>query len=196
MIALFSSITALSISRINANEQRKREFVVAKAFLPAALSELNDYFKDCAEVLKKAWPRVADSENKETGPLDSQAPELPAEYKEVFRECIRHGDRDISNVLANILSKIQIHRSRFTSYMDMFNPQSGITPTLGNGLAYFYDLAELYVLTTKLLRFSRGKDFDSSNLTRKEIENAYANFNMFKEDYEKLFEDTKMRTDT
>lgn len=196
MIALFSSITALSISRINANEQRKREFVAAKAFLPAALSELNDYFKECAEVMKEAWPRVSGEENHDTRGLDIHPPELPAEYKEVFKECIRHADREIAETLAKVLSKIQIHRSRFTSYIDMFKPDSDIIPTIGNGLNYFYDLAELYVFSARLLNYARGKYFDSSKPSREEIENAYKNFDMFEEDYEKLIEYTKERTDT
>lgn len=196
IIALFSSITALSISRINANQQRKREFVAAKAFLPAALSELNDYFKECAEVLKEAWARVANEKNHEVGAFDAHTPELPTEYKEVFKECIRHADREIAEHLANVLSKIQIHRSRFTSYIDMFKPESDIIPTLGNGLNYFYDLAELYVLLCKLLNFGRGNSFDLSKPTLEEIENAYMNFDMFEEDYGKLIEYTKERTDT
>ncbi|MEW8626991.1 MAG: hypothetical protein AB2551_14655 [Candidatus Thiodiazotropha sp.] len=45
MLAFISSITAFNISRFNANKQRERDFLAAKAFLPDALSELIDYFE-------------------------------------------------------------------------------------------------------------------------------------------------------
>ena len=55
MLAFFSSITAFSISKFNAKEQRRRNFSAEKAFLPHSLSELCDYFDSCASLLQEAW---------------------------------------------------------------------------------------------------------------------------------------------
>ena len=196
MIALFSSVVALNISRINANEERKREFVAAKAFLPAALSELTHYFENCVVVLVEAWPRVTDVENHDTGPLESAVPDLPEEFRNVFRECIRHADGPVAERLALVLSKIQIHRSRFLGYVDMFKPESDMVPTLGNGLNYFYDIAELYALVSMLFDFARGGKFDDPKPTLKDFHNAYNNFEMHSVAYVKLFEYTNEKFDT
>ena len=44
ILAFVSSVIALNISRYNANKQRERNFIAARAFLPEAFSELTKYF--------------------------------------------------------------------------------------------------------------------------------------------------------
>jgi hypothetical protein len=194
MLALASSIIALNISRFNAEEQRQREFVAAKAFLPEALSELTVYFRSCAQVLIEAWPRVIEHENYRRGALVSLVPDTPNDYKEIFRDCIRHAEPEVGERLALILSKMQIHRARITGYADMFKPDSDLMPTLGNALNYFYDLAELQALVSKLFPYAREKEEFGSALPKVlDIEGAYQNFGMFEEDYTGLLDYTRRR---
>ena len=197
MLAFTSSIIALNISKYNANKQRDREFVAAKAFLPEALSELIVYFKSCSRLLVEAWPRVQSEGNLLKTPLENVPPDTPTYYKEIFSNCIKYAEHDVGDRLAFILMRLQIQRARIKSFSEMFAPDSEMIPTLGNALSYFYDLALLQALVSKLYPFARGMDkFDSSLPTYDKIVNAYQNFDMHPEDYEGLLEDARRRNDT
>ena len=93
MLAFVSSITAFNIARYNANKQREREFLAAKAFLPHALSELTEYLNSCASILQEAWN--ATEENR----LGPQELELPESYKTVFSNCIKYANLFATNKL-------------------------------------------------------------------------------------------------
>lgn len=106
MLALVSSIIALNISLLKAENQRERNFLASKAFLPAALSELTAYFEESALLLKQGWAS-------ETGSKPGiKLPPPPKEYKSVFADCIRHATPDVGDYLSQILVWLQVHDSR------------------------------------------------------------------------------------
>lgn len=54
-LAFATTVLALQITRYKDEKQQIREFSVAKAFLPAAFSEMSAYFKSSAQTVQEAW---------------------------------------------------------------------------------------------------------------------------------------------
>jgi hypothetical protein len=164
MLAFISSIAAFNISRYNANKQREREFLAAKAFLPQALSDLSHYLDSCASLLHEAWNATEDNR------LETEAPELPESYKPVFSNCIKHAESDIGSYLTNVLVRLQVNNSRLSSLRaertDLNKPYL---------ISCLYRLGELQVLINKLFDFARNKEeFDSSPLVWEDFRNVYS----------------------
>lgn len=177
VLAFVSSITAFNISKYNANKQREREFLASKAFLPAALSELVTYFKESALVFKTGW-----NWNSEDNPK-FKMPRLPAEYKEVFGNCIRHADPDVGDYLSRILVWLQIHDARLRDYVGESDGQSHFQSRRLNLVSYFYRLGELQALVSNLFEFARnmGK-FEGRDLNWDDFRNAYGNLDIWVDD--------------
>lgn len=185
VLAFSSSVVALNISKYNANKQRERNFVAARAFLPEAFSELTAYFNLCATSLKEAW-QIASKESTKT-PLQAQVPNLPASYKEIFRQCIGFAEPDVGERLAYILMRLQVHNSRINKLSGNFSVDSTIIEAPQNIIVYLYRLAELQALINKTFEYARGlEEFDSSNLVWEDYRNAYANLDISTEDFDDL----------
>ncbi|MDH1867170.1 hypothetical protein ACNJYG_19010 [Pseudomonas sp. GW6] len=168
MLAFISSVIAFNISRYNAEKQRSRDFLAAKAFLPAAMSELITYFINSARVFNLVW------ESRDDGNQNLEIPELPQEYKSVFRDCIRHAEPNVGDNLSRILVWLQIHDSRMRGYAERHRGNGGSRSDRRNLITYFYRLGELQALINKLFDFARNMDeFDSSPLNWEDFRNAY-----------------------
>jgi len=174
ILALFSSLLAFNISRANAENQREREFIAERAFLPDALSELHVYFKDCVKLLNEAFPRVIDDSDSCRTPLIEPLPDTPPTYRKVFQECIRHGEPDVSEFLALILSQLQIYFARLSSLKESFDPNRRTMVVKGNVLTYYYNTGELESMVNRVFPLARAeKELDTSELSLKELESAY-----------------------
>jgi len=122
MIALGASFIALWAARRQVaqqkelvEEQRRREFVAAKVFLTASLSELHGYFDDVNVIfsgLYQSLPREGYFDENDPDTLVLELPKLPASYQAVFRDCIVHAPPNVAEFMASILSKLQIIHSR------------------------------------------------------------------------------------
>ena len=165
MLAFVSSIVAFNISRFNAKKQQERNFLAAKAFLPAALSELLEYFRLGAPALLRGWEG-----NQED--YAGEKPKLPENYKEVFRECIRYAKPDVGDYLATILVRLQVHDSRLNQFMENFHLDKISL------ISYLYRLGELQALVNNLFGFARGEDKNlNPSLVWEDFHNAYMNLN-------------------
>jgi len=184
MLAFVSSITAFNIARYNAKKQRERDFLAAKAFLPASLSELVSYFKASAAVFSLGWE--PSSENRPSFVV----PELPKEYKSVLGDCIRHAEPSVGDYLSRILVWLQVHDSRMRDYVKQHSDENYLNPDRLNLITYFYRLGELYALVGKLFEFARNMgEFDSSPLNWEDFRNAYGNLDIWTD---KIVIDDKM----
>lgn len=185
VLAFLSSLVAFNIAGYNANRQRERNFIAARAFLPDALSELISYFKVSARVFKRAW---------ENGDQDQvlariATPELPKTYKSIFADCIRYALPEVGDYLSNILVRLQIHDACLRQLLDT---EEEVYVHVGKDslLAYLYRLGELYALVGLLFEFARAEsDLKIRRLEWEDINNAYRNLNLWTEDY---FIDDKM----
>lgn len=177
MLAFISSITAFNISRYNAEKQRNRDFLAAKAFLPAALSELISYFVKSAKIFNQAWEAKTDDNH------ELEFPELPREYKSVFGDCIRHAEPNVGDNLSRILVWLQIHDSRMRGYTEQHGGNGRSRLNRLNLITYFYRLGELQALVNKLFDFARNMgEFDSSPLNWEDYRSAYYGLGLAIED--------------
>lgn len=173
MLAFISSLVAFNISTYNAENQRKREFLASKAFLPAALAELVEYFQVSAEVFKNGWGLAREAQ------VELISPSLPEGYKTVFSECIKHADPHVGDYLSKILVELQVHDSRMHKFASQFGDTSYVNPDRQSLIVYFYKLAELHALVNKLFDFARGEaGFDSSSLQWEDFRNALRNMSI------------------
>jgi len=178
MLAFVSSVVAFNISRFNAEHQRQRDFLASKAFLPAALSELVEYFKRSASVLVEGW------ESAGRKPLGKEAPGLPDSYKAVFEQCIRHADPNVGDYLSRILVQLQVHDARLRDFVKQFDDRDYINPDKHNLITYLYRLGELQALVNNLFEFARNdSEFDSSPMAWEDFHNAFGNLDIFIEDF-------------
>lgn len=185
MLAFLSSVIAFNISRFNANKQRERNFIAARAFLPDALSELTEYFKSSSSLLTEAWQKVRKKSTKT--PLQTQVPNLPEGYKEIFSRCIEFAEPDVGEHLAYILMRLQVHRSRINDLSNSFKEDSTVMVLPQNIITYLYRLSELQALINKIFGFARGLEaFDGSDLVWEDYRNAYANLDIWTDEFDDL----------
>tara|TARA_R110001599_G_scaffold144698_3_gene326467 strand:+ start:3794 stop:4495 length:702 start_codon:yes stop_codon:yes gene_type:complete len=187
MLAFLSSIVAFNIGRYNAEKQRERNFTAAKAFLPESLSELVSYFKASARLLEEAWEKLDSMQNHVREPLISPVPNLPTQYKEVFARAIEHAEPDVGKYLAYILMRLQIHHARIKELHDAFGPGGNLIIVPANIMSYLYGLAELLALVNRLYGFARNMEpFNDKALSWDDYGNAYANLDIYPEEYDDL----------
>lgn len=190
-LAFASSLIAFYISRYNAEKQKQREFVAAKAFLPEALSELTSYFSQSAILYTEAYRRSSDKSDRCRTPLNSTLPVLPNDYKDVFRQCIHSAEPDVGEYLAKILSLLQVHHARLKNEYDEFSPESHMVHIPSNIMANIYCLGKLQALINRTFPFARGANkLDTSALSRDEFVTAYSVINIEIEMIDGLFEFT------
>lgn len=175
-LALISSVIAFNISKFSENQQRQRQFLAARSFLPHALSELTSYCRDSSKILREALNRtIEDDQGRET-PLSAIAPDLPIDYKDIFRQCITFAEANVADNLVNILVLLQVNNSRLKNLENAFSPSSHTVLTQRNLISYIFKLGEIQAMINKIFDFSRGEnDFDESILNWDNYRNAYSN---------------------
>jgi hypothetical protein len=191
MLAFISSIIAFNISRFNADKQRERNFIAAKAFLPDALSELTTYFKLSASLLKEAWERAkAKTSNL---PMSTTLPELPVNYKKIFSNCIKYAEPDIAEYLAYMLMRLQVHNARIEDLFESLNHRGRTRIILSeNVISYMFRLGELQALTGRTFEFARGlESFNGNALVWEDYQNAFSNLDIWAEEFDDLIGFTK-----
>lgn len=177
-IALVSSVIALKITTYKDSEQRKRNFLSAKAFLPEALNELIEYFQFSAKIYIQLW----EAEEDEIHKLPALENHQPKGYKNIFSDCIRYAEPDVAEYLSRILSKLQVHNARLAYYWSY--PFYRLDRNKFTLLDNMYRLGELQSLTAKLFDFGRGiADFDKKDITIEDLNNAYMNLDILVEEY-------------
>ena len=192
LLAFTSSIVALNISKFNANKQRERQFVAARAFLPHALSELTSYFKSSAVVLSECWKKSDTGGERPTTQLASAFPDLPESYKDTFSHCIEFAEPEVRDYLTYILMQLQIHHSRLSELRDSFTENSRNIVVRKSIKSYLYRLAELQALINRIFNYARGiENFDGSNLRLDDYRNSYAKLDLRVTDFDDLKEFTE-----
>lgn len=174
MLAFISSIAAFNISRFNAKKQRERDFLAAKSFLPATLSQLCTYFEECASFLCQAWSANNSDEQ------NFEAPDLPNDYREIFSTCIRFADPDVGDYLSKIIVWLQINDTRLRgAFSGARDGHIDVSPRRHNIITYLYRLGELQARVNQLFPFARGmEDFNGSTLVWDNFSNAYGLLNI------------------
>ncbi len=187
VLAFASSLIAFNISRYHTNQQRQREFIAARAFLPEALSELMSYFHESARVLTGAFAFISRDQADSEPPQSNERPVPPEGYREVFSRCISLAEADVAAHLSYILMRMQIHNARITGLVDEQRPGRRVVVLRSNVVSYLYSLAELYALTAKVFDYARGLEpFKKERLKWEDFRNAYFNLDIDFEEIEDL----------
>lgn len=178
VLALISSVVVFYATRYSAEKQRAREFMASKAFLPAALSELTQYFKQSAKVLTACWDEYPQA------PAELDTPVLPAGYEKIFGDCIRHADPRVGDYLSRILRQLQVHDARIKGFVATYDEGSGEITVPQNIISYLYRLAQLQAWVNKLFAFARSlQEFDDTPLVWSDYANAYGNLDIWPRDF-------------
>lgn len=192
MLALLSSVIAFNMSRYNDERQRERDFASAKAFLPESLSELMGYMRESGTLISEVWEKRNSFDNYKRVPLESRIPNLPKRYKVVFAECIKVADPSVGQYLAYILTRLQIHHARMKELKASYAPNSGMLIIPDKIVSYAYCLGELTALVNRLFDYARGlEEFNGSHLVWEDFHNAYANLDIYPDQFDDLIGFTK-----
>ena len=185
LLAFISSAIAFYISRYNADRQRARDFIAARAFLPDALSSLCKYSESCATLLIEAYRLALNNNLYDRLPpavLNTEVPSLTSDYKEIFAKCISLAPPQIGDHLAKILNKLQIHQSRIGSLPDQIKENSVTVVTKQNIRSHLVDLGELRALMNVIFDAARGEgEFKTQKLSIDDFKTAYLNLGIILE---------------
>lgn len=167
-LAFLASLVAFNIARANAEEQRERNFIAAKALLPSTLSRLMAYCEECARIFDALWQ--ADGQRRM--PLRYVSP--PEGHQEVFSDCIRHASPEVGAYLSKILVLLQVHDTRFQDAVLLEPGGNERVITRHNLLVYVFRLGELHALLGGVFGFARSEEsFKPKELTWDELQSAY-----------------------
>lgn len=174
VLAFTASIFALNAVRYTEEKKRQRNFVAARAFLPQALSELTTYFEKSSKLMVEAWSRAKDNSDWCKTPLNSECPELPSSYRQVFKDCISEAYPEVADHFAYILVRLQIHHSRMKSLVRDFSEDNNTVQIPYSLMTQVFALAELQALINQLFEFSRGMgSFDNKPLSEDDFYTCY-----------------------
>ena len=192
MIALLSSYIALNISiakskeeRRSKEDERKRNFIASRAYLPHLFSELTNYCENCFTLMLDVYECICrdvrigkDKELSVHGYnlsiITDNVNDLPASYRDILSRCITYADPEIASYFANIISKLQIQHARLSDMVAYYQNKNEIIVMDENIKQGFFDIAEVNALINKQFNFARGMDdFNNSKLEYKDFENVY-----------------------
>jgi hypothetical protein len=176
ILAFAASFTALSISRINERRQLQREFISARALLPHALSELARFCEESAAYLIEVRDKFTDWSSWAglATPL-KQPPDIHTDVFPIFTQCIRTGETQVAESLAQLLSSLQVHRSRMRDLYSM-SSRDGLRTMNAASLAFEYlvELALIRAKIEKVFDFARGEgSLGSAQPNQKEVKTAF-----------------------
>ncbi|GEM_PF-2977343 len=134
IIALCASFIALHTMQIsennrrdNENEQRERNFIAARAFLPHAFDDLTDYCDECLDKYLNSITDVQDyvNHNERSNENNNQVDMVPVLFPEsaykTIKECILYADSAFGEHLIKLVGKLQIQNSRIHSHFNKHN---------------------------------------------------------------------------
>jgi hypothetical protein len=164
MIALTSSVIALYITRYRTEQEKKQNFIAARAFFPQALSDISAYCKAVFDTQYIAHRRIVDEHDECKTALEANLPVMQGEWMKVFKECILYADPEVGDCLAHILGCLQINNVRVNSLFESFSP-SGTINTVGSMNNDIKRNIEVLALVSLLFPFARGEEnFKSPSL--------------------------------
>lgn len=73
----------------------------------------------------EAWQTVKGNAG-DRATLQAPTPNLPENYKEVFRRCIELAEPDVAEYLAYMLMRLQVHQSRMQELANALRTRGGV----------------------------------------------------------------------
>lgn len=192
VLAFAASVIAFNISKYHDDQQRKRELVAARSFLPHALSDLTAYLKTCSTLLAHGYQFAENYQWPNEERPDIQSPMLPSGYAQVFEKCISLSDSPLADRLSHILMKLQINQSRLSELAANLVAPGNTLIIRANVIAYIFRVAELQCLINALFPCSRGEEeLKNTPLDWEAFRNAYGTLDFWLHEYDDLEDFTK-----
>lgn len=163
-IAIGAAYLTVRALRQQARDDRERKSRAARALLPAALASMGDYTAATVWWLTDARlpaqiMEVDADTSKRVPPGHLPQPEISV--FDILRECVEHSDPEPAQVIAGLLSKMQVHRSRLSALHDrLTNPRhySAARVLLGAEIdQYIAHAVTLHAMCDRLFPFARMK---------------------------------------
>jgi len=139
-----------------ANDQRQRRERAARAVLPLAVSQLQDYARACIKELYELRPYFQPS-----GSLDQEkadkclsawpSPPLPEDVLSILKECIQFSDNAPAEAASTLIRRLQVQKSRLEEYAARIRLTHALS--LGTLDLAIGDAAEVFARTGGLLTF-------------------------------------------
>ena len=187
VLAFAASVIAFNISKYQTDQQRKRELIAARSFLPHALSDLTTYLKACSRILKQGYQFAEHNEWPDNAQPDIHSPALPNGYAQIIEKCISLSDPPLANRLSHILMKLQINQARLGELAAELGGQEKISISRANIVTYIFRVGELQCLLNALFPYSRGEqELANIPLDWEAFSNAYGMLDIWADDYEDL----------
>jgi hypothetical protein len=145
-----------------AERARRQRVKAARAILPLALSQLTEYATSCIKRLYALWPyfKADGSLNRSRADLpDLKLPPVPDDVLLSLKECVTVMDDGPAAVIVELISHLQIQRTRFTVYMSRFeDPHDGHDTIERSHIDHgIWDAAEVYARASSLFPYARGE---------------------------------------
>lgn len=193
LLAFAATVILFNISRFQASQQMHRELIAQRAFMPEALSELNDYCATQAAILMHLYQTFQAERNEDSKRLnqlrqaDIHLPSQPIKYRQIFSQCISLADIQLSEYLAYILQCMQVHNSRLSGMRDTYIGGSPTIYTTENVLDSMVRLCEIHLLINNLYENARGEEsFTRKKLTIGGFNNAISGLHLLIHQHEIL----------
>jgi hypothetical protein len=161
-----------------AERARQQRVKAARAMLPLALSQLTEYATSCIKGLCGLRQYFQDD-----GSLDQSRANLPAwalppvpdDVLLLLKECVELMDDDPAATAVELISHLQIQRTRIVDYMSRFQLNDSINAiTSGHICQGIGDAAEVYARASSLFPFSRPHIPNSFEVKRDLVRYAIA----------------------
>lgn len=200
VIAFIASIMALIVTGYHATaqsraaeEQKQREFLASRAFLPGAFNELCLYLECCynfLEIFKDPFV-VPDDNFRQPG---TKLPKIPESIRDSFRDCISTGPEKSGKYLTEILSLLQVQHSRLELIAGDTNVGKRCSICSENIISSIYDLGEIRAMVNRAFDFARGSEqLDTSSLKWDDFYLAYKGLGIIAPANDKELEDLTKR---
>jgi hypothetical protein len=173
---------------ILAKDQRQRQARSARAVLPFALSELEQYTRVCIKGLYDLRPYFQSADPLDLSQINKclsawPSPRLPEDVLSVFKECVEFSDKAPALAASTLIGKLQVQKSRLTEYasrlrLQHFLPPSTIDLAIG-------DAAEVFARGSRLFPFARGYTVPAFDVSRDDVYKALSDAGCF-DSYEEI----------
>lgn len=185
-LVLVSSLIFFYTIKYKENKQQERNFAAEKLFLPEAMCELSKYLVLSAKYLGEAWESL-DNFGYEKPLIEISKHNLPKNYRETFKQCIRYADEDFSAHLTSIIKLLQLYSKRADNLTNDLKMNPSRTALKIKIKDLYRSLGLLQGLIVKTLDCSNsGRTFEGGEMERDDVVDAYINLKIPMERIEAL----------
>lgn len=174
-------------TRERANDQRQRRERAARAVLPLALAELQQYARACIRGLYDLRPYFQPHGSLDQAQVDKcrsawPSPSLPDDVLSALKEWIEFSDKVPAEAASTLIRRLQVQKSHLAEYPSRIclNISLPLTPlTLGTVYYVIGKSAEIFTRVGMLLRFTRGHPVHTFDVIRNNVYQALSNSGCF-----------------